>query len=111
MSELNTVVIIHFTGTKLDLASYLNRDYWFVLIDVVKEMAANGKDGEALSLPLKIGHSINKIIDVEISSATQKREDWRLPELHAMEELMKRDWSDRVSTGFLRKAHDRKLNK
>ncbi len=68
-------------------------------------------DQEAKSLPLKLGHGINRCLVLLKGEAIRKRDTLLKENVENVQLLMSLEWHERVSCHSLKELYDAKLNK
>ncbi len=95
-----------FTG---GLREMLTPERFDLFIDSVKKLSTSGQK-EALSLPLKLGHSVNRCLLLLKGESIRKKDKILKENVEGMQLLMELEWHDRVSSQSLKKLYDAKMN-
>ena len=85
-------------------------NHFDILIKAVMELSHT--DGnEATSLPIKLGQTITKLVNILMGEGIRDGDDSRIDICRRFTLLYEAEWSDRVSLKQRKKLHDRRLNK
>ena len=98
---------------KAMLIDILKPCYFDVIIKAVTSLAENPGTGlrESKCLPLKLGHTIKKCLDLLKGQAIRWQDKTLQKEVEDLKYLMESEWADKVSSKQLKRIYHAKLNR
>ena len=102
------------TECSMGLIDFIKPHRFDFVVEAVKAVAIsdgcfNKKDSN--SMPLKLGHSLNKIAYITQGLALRRKDRSLQEDAQSFLDLLKNEWSDRVSSKCLRELYQKKVNK